>query len=471
MIKQWTNSAVAIFAAVIVLSLGFPDSASAYGGSWGSSRGGFGSSGGSWGGSSGGLLAGRKPVRNLLGIVGGGISAIGDGIESLAGLGSGGSSGSSGGMLGGGRFGDRFRRGGSSGGWSSTGSSTGSFTIAGGASSGSTGRASWSSGLSYGSCGGLYAGAATENYYGDWGSNYLSDSSDLSYPINSVDSSYPIGALNDGVLYGSIEDAHNTPVSGTLESYGVPGAIETGFDAPILDYGASQILNPSFNNTIQPQPGSVFGPIENGTAPGLESGFGDGLPDAPIPDVDADSTGLRSQKSEAVLSLKLPREARVYINGKLTTTQGSLRQYVSRNLTEDKDYRYRVKAVVEKDGRQIVRTQLVRMRPGKERVVRFNFNQPQVTTLVLRVPEDAEVLLDGKATKATGKTRTFSTRKLSNEQSWNDYKIEVRYTKDGQPVIEQRSLDLVAGTTETIAIGGESNSQPSTSIKTSIVKN
>ena len=533
MIKQWTGKAIAIVAMVITLSLGFSNSADAYGGSWGSSRGGFGSGGGSWGGGSlgggsmggGGLLGGRRPLRNLLGLVGSGVSAVGSGLERLGNIGGGshgsmgstGGLGSGGGLLGGGRLRDRWSGGGSHGGWSSTGStgglsSTGSFGLAHSSTpavGGSTGYSSWSSGLSYGlgstgySSGystGLYSGSATENYYGDWGSSYLSDASDLSYPVSSFDSSYPMStydsgfasydsglmsydsglmSYDSGLNYGSIEDAYSSPVNSfeqpfydsgsmignTLESYGVPGAVETGYDSPVLDFGAS----PSFDNSIDPQPGSIFGPINGGDAPG--SGFGDGLPDAPIPDADADSTELRQKKSEAVLSLKLPKEAKVYINGKLTKTEGRLRQYVSRNLTKGKNYRYRVKAVVEKDGREIVRTQLVSMSPGKDRLIKFKFDQPQVTTLVLKVPRDAKVLLDGKETKAKGKIRTFSTRKLSNEQSWNDYKIEVRYVKDGKQVVEHRSVNLVAGTTEMLAMGGTVTGPNNELIETAIAKN
>jgi len=499
MIKQWIGKFGAIVALTIVLSLGFSEAANAYGGSWGSSRGGFGSGGGSWGG--GGLLAGRRPLRNLLGIVGNGIGVVGDGIGlignrigNLGGAGSGGSmssGGSCGGLSGGGLrdrlYGGGILGGGSTGGWGSTGS----FAMGGssiGGFSGNSGYSPWSSGStysgstydSYGSTGGLYSAAATENYYGDWGSSYLSNGADLSYSISTFDSSYPDATFSGGVsydnglLYGSIEDAYSNPISSLeqplydsgsmIGSYGVSGATETGYDAPVLDYGASPVLDPSFDNSSQPQPGMIYGPEDPGNAPGNMSDFGEGLPDAPIPDADAGSTQFRQRSSQAVLSLKLPRDAKVYINGKLTKTEGTLRQYVSRNLKEDKDYRYQVKAVVNKDGREIVRTRLVNMRPGKDRLVRFDFNQPQVTTLVLKVPADAEVLLDGKKTNAKGKIRTYTTRKLSNEQSWNDYKIEVRYSKDGQQVVEQRTLNLMAGAKEIVAIGGSSSAAIDTAI-------
>lgn len=487
MIKQWTGNAGAVIALAIALSLGISQDAKAFGGSWGSSRGGFGSSGGSWGGSGGGgLLAGRKPVRNLLGLVGSGFSAVGNGLERISNIGSNGSNGSSGGGLLGGRrlSGNRIfgggSSGGSSGGWGSSGSS---FTIAGstGSTGGSTGYSSWSSGLSYdsavsyGSTGGLYSGAATENYYGDWGADYLNGTSVAGYPIHSVDTFDPSVSFSDGMIYGSVEDAYSGPIlGGTLaDDFGVPGAVETGFEAPVLDFGASPALSPSFNDSLQPQPGAVFGPLDGQTAPGSGSGFGDGLPDAPIPDADSeldnDSTGLEKKNSEAVLSLNLPLEAKVYINGKLTQTQGRLRQYVSRNLNPEKDYRYRVKAVVEKDGRKMVRTRLISMRPGADRIVNFDFSGPQVTTLVLKVPADAEVFLDGNKTNAAGTVRTFSTKKLTDDQSWDDYKIEVRYSSNGKDVVKTRSLDLVAGVTETIEIGPSASPNPS-SLQASIAK-
>ena len=75
----------------IILTFAAGDAAHA-GGSWGSSRGGFGG---------GGLLSGFTPVRSLLGGVGNGVRVIGNGISNvgsrIAGLGSVGASGFAGG--------------------------------------------------------------------------------------------------------------------------------------------------------------------------------------------------------------------------------------------------------------------------------------------------------------------------------------------------------------------------------------
>ena len=147
----------------------------------------------------------------------------------------------------------------------------------------------------------------------------------------------------------------------------------------------------------------------------------------------------------AILSLQLPPEAKVYINDRLTKTEGSERRYVSKNLKQGKEYRYRVKAVIEKDGEMIVRNRLIKMRPGSEKTVAINF-QPVLTTLVLNVPEDAKVILDGNETGMTGSRRTFATKKL-HDGSWDDYTVEVVVERDGKQVVKRRSLDLAAGET------------------------
>jgi uncharacterized protein (TIGR03000 family) len=149
----------------------------------------------------------------------------------------------------------------------------------------------------------------------------------------------------------------------------------------------------------------------------------------------------------------VPEDAKVYINGKLPATPGTLREYVSRKLKSGKSYSYQVKAVIERDGDRIVRSRLVRIQTGTSQLVEFDFTRPQVTKLVLKVPADAEVLLDGQETKTTGNTRVFSTEKLTDEQSWKDYDVEVRYQVAGKQVVQKQSLTLTAGATEVLEFG------------------
>ena len=552
-------------ALALVLTLGAGDSAHA-GGSWGSSRGGFGG---------GGLLGGFTPVRSLLGGVGNGVRAVGSRVGSrIAGLGSigsrgfagGGSGGFGGGGAGFGSGGGLFNNGGLLGlgigpavrntlggirdrlvGGSLGGRSLGGWGSGGGLaySGGSTGSISApafsapafaalefsapafaaptysapafdyappalsyaapaiSYGCTGGFSGGLYSGSATADYYGDWGLNYLQgfdsavaiDSFDIA-PYNqtgleydSIESVYGAG-IGSGLTYDYGYDSSAITGNSLIDSsmpFAAPQSIETDFSAPILDYGAVPTL--PAEGTILPQlgdqmistpnAGTTFGPVD-GYSPSLDGGFGAGLPDAPSPDgedEDINSTRQSNQKpivelasislrrrsprpvltragtGEAVLGLSVPEDAKVYINGKLTATPGTLREYVSRKLKSGKTYSYQVKAVVERDGKNLVRSRLVRIPTGTSRLVEFDFTRPQVTRLVLKVPADAEVLLDGQETKATGNVRVFSTEKLTDEQSWKDYQVEVRYEIAGKQVVRKQSLTLTAGATEVLKIG------------------
>ena len=354
----------------------------------------------------------------------------------------------------------------------------------------------------------LYPTSATAEYYGDWGLNYLqgpefSGGSDSSFAIDSYDIS---PNYQTGLEYDSIESVYGAGIGSGL-SYdtsaitgdsliesGFPSAaplsVETDFAAPMLDYGAVPTL-PSAGTILPqlgdqmistPNPGTTFGPIDGLESPSLDGGFGAGLPDAPSPngeDEDINSTRRSNEElkvelasislrrpsldpvltragiSEAVLGLSVPEDAKVYINGKLTATPGTLREYVSRKLKAGKSYSYQVKAVIERDGERIVRSKLVRIKTGTSQLVKFDFTRRQVTKLVLKVPADAEVLLDGHQTKATGIKRVFSTEKLTNDQSWKDYHVEVRYQVAGRQVVREQSLTLTAGATEVLEFGSQ----------------
>ncbi|HEX4415856.1 MAG TPA: TIGR03000 domain-containing protein [Lacipirellulaceae bacterium] len=74
------------------------------------------------------------------------------------------------------------------------------------------------------------------------------------------------------------------------------------------------------------------------------------------------------------------------------------------------------------------------------------------TQLTLHVPADAKVTLAGVETKQTGEVRQFATTKLASGQNWNDYKIVVETTHDGQVQHEERTITLTGGQNEDLAI-------------------
>jgi uncharacterized protein (TIGR03000 family) len=354
------------------------------GGSWGS--GGSGGSGGSWGsrgGSFGSRGGYRTPVRNLLGRMH---------TRHQGSRGGGSSGGSSGGSTG----------------YGSSGGSLGGSYVSYGSSGGSGGSA--------GSVGSSYAYSSSAAGYGSWGSSYLStlgSSSDVVYAPGYIDGSAPIDSY---VAPGYSLDS--VPMQGGVVEPAVP---ESFYDRGAQPSGDSILNGGGDSQTPVPPPGPVEGD---------------------------DSTRVVDPMRDAiVLNVVVPIDAKVYINDNLTQAKGEERGYVSRDLKPDRDYHYEVKAVVVRDDKEIVRTELVSARTGSVRMVAMDFDAKPTTSLALEVPADAEVKLCGKETSATGRVRHFATSVLAEGMTWKDYTIQVSVQRDGKTVTREQTLDLLAGDT------------------------
>lgn len=387
---------LAFAALIIVIALVGGNGAEASGGgSWGGSWGG-GSVGGSWGGSGGGFrtpvrnfFAYRQPVRNLLRGVASGIRP-GYGSRGYA----------------------------SWGGYGSVGYGSGGYASFGGSSYGSVG--------SYASFSGGYASGG----YSYYGNSYLSSAPSLG-------SSSMVGGIS--------------PMSGTIVSQ--PIMLDSSVSpatAPYSDstfYGDSTILD---SGSITSEPYYSQGPITTGgedggsiiddtTVRGFET------PPSPEPadggDADGDSTMLRR---DAILSVSVPRDAKVFVNNRLTKTGGNNRSYVSRRLKSNHDYPFEVRAEIQRNGQTISLDKRVVLRGGESRSVSFDFETPVLTQLTVKVPENAHVKLCGNETSATGTVRNYRT-KMKPGKVWEDYEVEVSLLVDGQTVTRHRSVTIMAG--------------------------
>ena len=438
-------------------------------GSWGSSRGGWGS-GGSLGGGSfgcrGGLLS-NAPVRNLLARVGSGvgngIAAVGNGIANIfeqRPLQSALMGGSSGG------WGSRGGGFGSSGGFASNGGgfgSNGGFGSTGSSFASATGGGGWgSSNIGWGSTGSLAsvptwsepslvsATVSEIPVFSDPGvgeflelptiapqdfgfsgsvSAYVEPSPVYSNPVfsNQYETSAPV--LDFG-YYGGSQGAVGIPTDGII----VDNSIITG---PMLE------ISPAVPSAAFPSAEPLLlTPGESNLPGGYYDGNSEPTPDDGFGAQDDDTTYM-PRRGKAILSLDVPRDARVYINDKLTQTEGTRRSYVSRNLTRGQEYRYRVKVVSDIDGKEVTKSRVITMRGGESNVVAFNF-KPIVTRVVVRVPEDAKVIIDGKETSTKGSYRAFSTEKLKSG-NWEDYSVEVSVVRDGKTLTRKEKFDLSAG--------------------------
>lgn len=204
------------------------------------------------------------------------------------------------------------------------------------------------------------------------------------------------------------------------------------------------------------------------TSPGMGSDYIQSRPDyldriqpsnpagetPPPPPQPSDDGGAFWQLQEAdgvfVLQVHVPDDAIVYVNGKRTRSTGPIRKYVARRLAYDQEYQIEVTAVVDRGGRQLVRSETISSRAGEERDVQISFDNtlpPPATSVTVHVPAEAKVYLAGNPTNQTGETRVFTTDALPAGATWGDYRVVAEIERDGQVVTLEKTLDVAAGGT------------------------
>ncbi len=198
-------------------------------------------------------------------------------------------------------------------------------------------------------------------------------------------------------------------------------------------------------------------PVEGGESV-IDPAPANGVDPVPVPEPDA-AVEARLQDDAAVLTVAVPEGAKVYVNDRLTSSEGMIRQYLSTGLKAGYSYTYVVRVEQTVDGEVLVKSQEVRLRAGAmERLV---FDMPasdvqiaaekQETKLTLMVPEDAKVTLAGNPTAVEGSTRTFRTQQLAAGQAWENYTIRVSVNRNGREMTKEQTIRLLAGADESLA--------------------
>ena len=162
-----------------------------------------------------------------------------------------------------------------------------------------------------------------------------------------------------------------------------------------------------------------------------------------------------SDQGKATFNVQVPDDARVFINNLATKTPGMNRSYVSHGLQTGLRYSYEIRAEVTRNGKLLQETQTVQLEAGQTRTLDFKvLGKPAavVTTLILHVPQGAQVTLAGKQLPDGNEIRTFQTRQLMAGETWTDYPIKLTYQLDGQTKQIQRNVTLKAGNTHEIKL-------------------
>lgn len=152
--------------------------------------------------------------------------------------------------------------------------------------------------------------------------------------------------------------------------------------------------------------------------------------------------GTSTETSTAMLTVSVPTDAKVFVNGRETTSTGDLRRYVSRGLDRSQSYTFEVRAQIERDGQSLEDTKTITVKGGQTASLVLDPKQAVETTLTLNVPETAKVFLAGRQTTSQGPVRTFRTTRLTPGKAWTDYEIRVELDNG---LVKTESIQLKAG--------------------------
>lgn len=164
-----------------------------------------------------------------------------------------------------------------------------------------------------------------------------------------------------------------------------------------------------------------------------------------------ENNGSAQRTGKVLLTVSVPSDARVFVNGVATSSRGAQRTYVSRGLTSGFKYTYEVRVETERDGKVVEEVKTVQLRAGEN--ADLAFSQPRgagETSLTVHVPADAKVFLGGNETTATGTVRTFTTTGLQDGQEWTNYKVRIELRRDGELVTREEVITLKSGDNRTL---------------------
>ena len=103
------------------------------------------------------------------------------------------------------------------------------------------------------------------------------------------------------------------------------------------------------------------------------------MPPNTIPAVPPKPTTGVSRADAGTLSIWVPEDAKVYVNGQLTKSTGNQRQFISYGLKAGFNYNYEVRAELVRDGKLIEQSHIVALTAGSRELLAFNFDKAKAS--------------------------------------------------------------------------------------------
>jgi uncharacterized protein (TIGR03000 family) len=142
---------------------------------------------------------------------------------------------------------------------------------------------------------------------------------------------------------------------------------------------------------------------------------------------------------QATVVVRLPADAELYLDGKKSNLASATRKFVTPKLEPGQDYFYVINARAVRQGKAVAQTKRVILRAGQE--ARVDFGDLVAATaeapaaapahITVRVPEDAQLYVDGVVCPLTSKERSFDTPALQQGRSYY-YDLRAEVVREGK---------------------------------------
>lgn len=213
-----------------------------------------------------------------------------------------------------------------------------------------------------------------------------------------------------------------------MSCYGSPimssgyGCIGVSHSYPLMSYPVTPVqpMQPSQPPMQMPPPSSVIGPMPRQE---METPAG----------------------NKATVVVTLPADARMSIDGQLSSLTGSTRVFETPPLATTAEHYYQIKIEVERGGKTLQHTETVIVKPG--RVSRVNFAEPAATNTAridVRIPEGATLTVEGRPWDATASRATVTTPALEPGKTYY-YRLRAEWANGGRTEAINKEVAFRAG--------------------------
>ncbi len=165
------------------------------------------------------------------------------------------------------------------------------------------------------------------------------------------------------------------------------------------------------------------------------------------------------ENSQALLELKVPADAQVWIQGMVTRSQGTVRMYRLTGLPAGAPQQVTLQVAVPVDGSVQYFARELGITRGEQAMVRFDPRSAEGegwiahrrvphrahTELLVHLPDGARLTLAGQPVVGRGTTWRFTTDALHEGETWNDYPVCLEWEQHGQIQMVERRLTISGG--------------------------